>query len=376
MNIDELWDVFSPPVALWARKHLRLEFSTNMLFPTAGTVLTPTGYRIMIHPDFAVGGRHTRLVLLHELSHIFRGDCINQERMKDPLLYNYAEDAIINQHLPKGVVKEIDQLQYFSLAKEIDLPTNYIVSTQMLYERLKSLQKKGSCSCGGHSTKGNKGKCEEAHVRTILSARGEVQKELEAETGAGFSRFTRAAGDTASRGAQVEAPAPLPIALPNQILRNLKRFFGTRKRVRSWCRPGRVPLLRGSIFEPKYHLLVAIDVSGSCVSSWPQLGGAAAYLAKRHNVDVSVFDTKAIKTKSLTNLPIFGGGTLIQPVFDLFRQGKYDALIVLTDGQLYDWPTDLQIIPKEPIVWIVINGELGSIQLRDVDTMIALEISK
>ncbi len=372
MNIEDLWDVFPPTVAMWARRNIRLEFSTNMTFPTATTRLTPTGYQIIIHPDFAIGGEHTKLVLLHELSHIFRGDCVNKERMKDPLLYNYAEDAIINQHLPQGVVKEIDNLQYFSLAEKIDLPTNYIVSTQVLYEKLKSLQKKGNCSCGGHSTKGNTEKCEEAHARTILSARGEVQRELEKETGASFSRFTHTAGNTTSGGAKVEIPEPLPVALPNQILRNLKNFFGTRKRSRSWRRPGRVPLLRGSIFEPKYHLLVAIDVSGSCVSFWPQLGGAAAYLAKRHSVDISVFDTKAIKTKSLTNLPIFGGGTLIQPVFDLFRQGKYDALIVLTDGQLFDWPKTETIL-NNPIVWIVIDGELNSIELRDIDTVIALE---
>ena len=32
-------------------------------------------------------------------------------------------------------------------------------------------------------------------------------------------------------------------------------------------------VLRGSAFEPKYKLLVAVDVSGSCTSAWPTLGG-------------------------------------------------------------------------------------------------------
>ena len=134
-------------------------------------------------------------------------------------------------------------------------------------------------------------------------------------------------------------------------------------------------MLRGSSYEPRYKLLVAVDVSGSCTAAWPVLGGACTYLHTHHALDMCVFDTQAVKTKSLTNLPVFGGGTLIVPVFELFARGKYDALIVLTDGELFDWP-GVNKLPNVPIIWVVINGSLGCIRLRSGDAMIPISTEK
>ena len=369
MNLEELWNSFPKTVAVWARHMIQMEVDTT--FPTAYTQLRPDGYHVHINPDFPKTESELHTLLLHELSHIFRADCLRKEEDKQTM--NIAADCLINHNLNHVNVEKMKGPQYVPVAEELKLPTNYLIPTIILYNALKKKKKKDiKCLCAGFDSKGDNKDCATAHADTIISARGEVARELEKELSKLGVNLRSLAGNHRSSHTKVEAPDPLPLALPNQILKKLKSLNGASQRVRNWKRPGRVELLRGTCYAPRYKLLIAIDVSGSCVPYWMQLGGTAAYLRSRHSVDLSIFDSRAFKTKSLSELKIFGGGTCIQPVFELFNQGRYDALIVLTDGELFDWP-GAKGLPRAPIIWIIPGGELHAVKLRNGDALIPLE---
>lgn len=376
MTLEELWDALPLPVATWGRHMIQMEWAPPSLDELGGVYLAPDGYHLIVNKD-KIKAATAPTFLLHELAHIFRGDCLRKE--KHPKLMNLAADCLINHNLDRDDIEKLGGVFYIPFAKELDLPTNYLVSTHVLYDAMVKMGDQyrkdhpQGCMFGEVSQRGDPTDCETAHADTVLSARGAVLQELEKAIGGKLEGLALQAGNNNSSGRKVRAPEPLPLALSDQIIRKLKSLTGTSQRVRSWRRPGRVEVLRGSAFEPKYKLLVAVDVSGSCISAWPTLGGVCAYLCKRHSVDMCVFDTEACKTKSLTDLPIFGGGTLIQPVFALLNRGKYDALIVLTDGELFDWPGEAGL-PDVPIIWIVLNGRLGCVKLRDKDVMIPISI--
>ncbi len=375
MNVEELWNSFPPAVGIWARHMVHATVDTE--FPTAYVQLCPDGYHMHINPNSTHNISELHTLLLHELSHIFRGDCLREE--KDKEVMGITTDCIINHNLNHEDVAAMGGCQYVPVAVQVKLPTDYLVPTLVLYDALRKLKKKQrkgiKCLCDGFGKKGRKKDCSTAHADLIISARGKVMKDLKKEMKGISEKRLRLVGNATSSRAKVEAPDPLPLALPNQILKKLKSVNGSSMRQRSWKRPGRVELLRGISYTPRYKLLIAIDVSGSCVQFWKQLGGTAAYLRSRHAVDLSIFDTKAYLTKSLSELEVFGGGTLIQPTFELFKRGRYDALVVLTDGMLFDWPATKEL-PNAPIVWIIPGGNLEAVKLRDNDRLIPLGIEK
>ena len=170
MTLEELWAAFPLPVAMWARHMIQIEWTEEI--DTGGVYLAPDGYHLLVNEKFAKK-KTAATFLLHELAHIFRGDCLRET--DHPKIMNRAADCVINHNLNHADTEEMHGLQYIPHAKRLNLPTNYLVSTRVLYDamvRAGDQDPTGSgCMFGEVGQRGNKQDCETAHADTTLSAR-------------------------------------------------------------------------------------------------------------------------------------------------------------------------------------------------------------
>jgi hypothetical protein len=158
-------------------------------------------------------------------------------------------------------------------------------------------------------------------------------------------------------------------ARPSPLAEVLRRLAGhqrrlAQRRTRTWLRPGRMPgLVRGVTRPPVLHVLLALDVSGSTAAIEPILAGvlAAVQHDQRYAVDWAVWaDSAATCPPPPAPRPDVGGGTCIRSLAELVRQraDAWDVVIVGTDGEVADWPSQaptaapwIVVAPLRPPRW-------------------------
>jgi hypothetical protein len=347
------------------------------LVTVAGVRATGSGYEMVFGDKYFESDPYQqKTVVLHELSHIFRGDCLLflKDNKLDTMRWNVSADCLINEGLPKQHIKDLQGVLYYDGIQTIKpgvLPEQWLPPTRTIYDALE--QEEGGEGYGSGSQKngldelmrpeGDASELRKVHARIVLEAREALEG---CEEGKKLLLGSHYSLVKASSTRHVES-VPTPIPLASILLRKLTGVRnGSRELVRTYRRPGRVELLRGSARLPRLSVLAAIDVSGSCTSLVPQFVGAGAWLGRRHSVELCMFDTEVHKFSSDVS---YGGGTCFRPVWEYAQAGKYDAILMLSDGEA----GDIKPHPKVPVIWVVPESHNRQLHLRPgMDSVIVM----
>jgi predicted metal-dependent peptidase len=140
----------------------------------------------------------------------------------------------------------------------------------------------------------------------------------------------------------------------------------------------------GRMLKERYIITVAVDVSASVLSrpgALEKAFGGIESLLKKYTIELVCLDEqlfvpkkengflsrdlslssrfrysrgdwKLIKTGS-------GGATFFAPLFNTYMTGHKEALLVITDGQIYDLP---QLKKYTPTLWVITTDEGGSFE--------------
>ena len=121
-------------------EYIETQNCTSNGVPTAGT----NGKTIYYHPDIDKLSEKQQLFLFaHEICHV-AFEHKKRGEGKDPKIWNYATDAVINAHLKKDGLELIDNV--------VDLPWAIKYDAEEVYERLlkKSKKNEEEFKNGGH----------------------------------------------------------------------------------------------------------------------------------------------------------------------------------------------------------------------------------
>jgi len=329
----------------WLLRNLKVIETTDDL---VGVALTDRGYILALGSQIdSYNDEQAKIVLLHEIAHVLRGDCLGDGDV-DPGLANIAKDSIINcgfpdfkSHFPSGPP------YYWDLAKEYDeLPSDMIPGWKLIYDVLKknSPPMMVSFDAAPQNKTSSRKKAEQIHAKVVLEAR-----KVEALKKLGAGPLVKGAYQGRVKG----QPLPPWARLLNKITRKVrKNGFGSLVHVRTYNRPGRVEGLRGVARQPRLTIEVILDVSGSCSALEPVFRGLAQTLKRHYNVRLGVFANQFAEIKRAGEVPEVGGGTEIRPVMEALDKIRPDLAIILTDGDFFD-ALELPTCP----VWFVIYGD-------------------
>lgn len=354
-NTMAAWNMLPNSVAQWALRNIQIEWTTDM--PTAAAGLTRSGYKVFINPEYwdkLPFDEDRRCLLIHEISHILRGDCLvglnekDSDEKHNPMVANLAMDAIINQN--QVMHRSSDENGWLRLGNSKDrLGFDLTMETFSWQFTYNEIMKKATENGGGGGGQGqtddapfaedglSKGDAQKEHAKTVLDARDAVKgTELE---GAVRGHFCYNAGNNAGGRQKIDLPPALGVSIPD-LIANKVRSIGQKVKVRSFRREGVVSGLKGVSRQPKAKVLVALDVSGSCTGYWPLVGGAAARMRKMFDVELCTFSDHCAKFVPGMEIDNWNGGTLFQPVLEYAERVKADILVVVTDGELYDFQGD------------------------------------
>lgn len=313
---------------------------------TSWVALTDDGYTVHLgtHMD-DYNDRQVKIIMLHEIAHILRGDCLTRAPKEDKKICNIAHDCIINAGFPDFPEQFPGRPYYWDFAAQYDeLPSTHIPGWKIIYEVLKkhspSVQ---PFDMGPQNEAKDRKKAEQAHAKAVLEAR-----EISSLQELGAGSLVR----TCSKGKVAVQPLPAWSRLIERIARKVKRNgFGSLVHVRTWNRPGRVKGLRGAARQPRLTIFLVLDVSGSCASLEPVFRGLATTLKRTYNVRLGVFANSFATISHPGEVPSVGGGTEIRPVMAALNRLRPDLAIILTDGEFFDELT----LPSCP-VWFVLYG--------------------
>jgi len=329
----------------WLLRNVKLRETSD---PMTGVTLTDDGYVIFLGSELDEWtDPQVRIVLLHEIAHILRGDCLSLKENVDHHLSNIAQDSVINVGFPEFKAQFPDGRPYYwDFAAQYDeLPSTYIPGWKVIYEVLKkhSPPTNPFDKSPGNSAK-DREKAEQAHAKAVLEAR-----EIPSLRNLSASSLV----PTCSRGKVAIQPLPAWSRLVEKVARKVKRNgFGSLVHVRTWNRPGRAKGLRGAARQPRLTIFLVLDVSGSCASLEPVFRGLATTLKRAYNVRLGVFANSFATISRPDEVPPVGGGTEIRPVMAALDHLKPDLAIILTDGDFFDELT----LPRCP-VWFVLYGD-------------------
>ena len=315
--------------------------------PLTGVSLGDNGYTIFLGSDLdQYDDAQTRIVMLHEIAHVLRGDCLTHGQGRDHELINVAHDSIINAGFPgfKTLFPSGPPYYWDFAAMYDELPSTYIPGWKIIYEVLKKHSPPVEpFDMAPQNNAKDREKAEQAHAKVVLEAR-----EIPSLKDLGASSLVR----TCAKGKVAVQPIPAWARLMERIARKVKRNgFGSLVHVRTWNRPGRVKGLRGAARQPRLTIFLVLDVSGSCQALEPVFRGLAATLKRSYNVQLGVFANSFATISHPDEVPSVGGGTEIRPVMAALDRLKPDLAIILTDGDFFDELT----LPSCP-VWFVLYG--------------------
>ena len=362
MSIDYYFNVLQPEFKVWAVKHIK-EVKLSSEVQTAGVQLTEKGYILHLSEKaFNLKGKTRAALLMHELSHVWRGDCLVKD--VNPKVWNIAADAAINFKLNSKDFESLKEafgggVDWEELKKDFEKVQPKIPpSTQVIYDLLleKGVTGEGSEDHFLLST-GDENECAKHHVRAILDAPNVgASLSIKTEVRKGFTITPKS--------------EPRVLQALRMVLQTLQpRYGATLARTRSWMREGRTPCMRGHVTAPRYRVACLVDVSGSMSNLIPQVIGIAAGMNRETDCRIMLWASSAAWISSPRESPNVGGGTDINAALTLSREWKPDSLIVLTDGCFFE---AAQVENLPPIIWVLTLDERQALSLRGKDRVVKL----
>mgnify|MGYP003642670450 FL=1 len=319
--------------------------------PTAGVSKHGIGIQLSINPTFFndLNDKHRIGLLKHELLHVSFGHMVMRDLYSNHKLFNIAADLEINQYidddyLPEGGLK----LDTFP---ELNLPKK--AGTKEYYKLLEEAQENGQSpsldnlmnqmdgdSQYDHQTWDEFDDLSEADKKLVQKQVEHQLKETAEQTEKKSGNIPGELADLIKRLRHIE-PASF------DWKGYLKRFVGnstityTKKLRRKFNK--RYSANPGLKIKFKNNILVGVDTSGSVSNDeLKEFMNELTHMHKTgHEITVAQCDTQINSVEKFNprkDWNIKGrGGTIFQPVIDLFneKKGLYTALIYLTDGEAY-----------------------------------------
>lgn len=359
----------TPSVAFFAALLLQLETIEDESIPTACT----NGLEIRYNPNFFLSLNHEERIflILHEVLHVAYSHVLRRHN-RNPLIWNFATDYVINDYLNQQGFKIIkgalydkkfqgqlsEQVYEYLLQhaeehpQDFNADLDYSASENKSPEELKELAKQ-------HKQLLSQAK---ALAEMMHKGIGQLPQDLARELDKLFN----------------------PKLSWNVILRRFLQEVS--KNDYTWMKPNLNYLSHGLIIpslhsEGLSYLDFVIDVSGSISSKeFNQFVSEVGYIIKQFNpkqIGVMQFDYIVQDYSIITNLNQLkqikfkgGGGTDIYPVLKQTNTHNCKAVIILTDG--YFEYTNIQ--SNKPIIWCVYNNpsfkpKIGSVIHFEKDTL-------
>ena len=318
--------------------------------PTAGVSPKGIGVQLSVNPEFFMNlpDKHQIGLLKHELLHVSFGHMTMKDRFENFKLFNIAADIEINQYIDEDYLPEGGlTLETFA---DLKLPTR--AGTKVYYDLLHQACEDGTCEALNAVLSKMDGDSQYDHETwkefDDLSEADKklVQKQIE-------HQLKETADQTEKRRGSI------PGELAGMIERlthieppsfdwkgYLKRFVGnstvsyTKKLRRKFNK--RYSGSPGLKIKFKNHICVGVDTSGSVSNNeLKEFMNELTHMHKTgHKITVVQCDTQIVSIEEFNprkDWEIKGrGGTEFQPVIDHYNEnGKYTALIYLTDGECY-----------------------------------------
>lgn len=307
------------------------------------------------HYQIALGALYDRLqspearaaLMLHELHHVLRGDCLVRVERRD--LANVAMDACIHDVLHHryfaALGRECEALGVRPVtwallyARHPDLPP-VGAGWRAIYDYLLAHEDDAGQAAGDEAIEGDDdmtgdGSVTRAqHAATAAKARQAIREAAQdalEDWREALQATAKSIGiDLGASGCDVpESPPIMPDPRLSALLAALRagERGATLVRARTYTRPGRVPGLRGTARQPRARVAVAIDCSGS-MDAWIAAASALADgLRKTHDVALVRW-----ADRWATDSADVGGGTRVACLLKCPHVMRADLAIVVTDG--------------------------------------------
>lgn len=318
--------------------------------PTAGVSKHGIGVKLSINPDFfdSLNDKHQIGLIKHEVLHISFGHLVLRDKYPDHKLFNIAADIEINQYIADDYLPEGGlTLETFS---DLDLPKK--AGTDTYYKLLQEAKEEGSCDALNNVLDEMNGDSQYDHQTW-----DEFDDLTEADKKLVQKQIEHQLKETAETTEKRRGTIPGELAGLIERLTNieppkfnwkafLRRFVGnstisyTKKLRRKYNK--RYNANPGLKIKFKNHVCVGVDTSGSVSNDeLKEFMSELVHMHKTgHKITVVQCDTQINSVEEFNpkkDWEIKGrGGTSFQPVIDHYNNnGRYTALIYLTDGEAY-----------------------------------------
>jgi len=318
--------------------------------PTAGVSPKGIGVQLAVNPEFFMNlpDKHQIGLLKHELLHVSFGHMTMKDRFPNFKLFNIAADIEINQYISQDYLPEGGlTLETF---KDLALPTK--AGTTEYYRLLEQALEDGTCdalnnvmqqmdgdSPYDHKTWKEFDDLSEADKKLVQKQIEHQLKETAEQTEKRRGIIPGELAGMIERLTHIEPPS-------FDWKGYLKRFVGnstisyTKKLRRKFNK--RYSGNPGLKIKFKNHICVGVDTSGSVSNDeLKEFMNELTHMHKTgHKITVVQCDTQINSVEDFNprkDWEVKGrGGTEFQPVIDHYnKNGKYTALIYLTDGECY-----------------------------------------
>lgn len=302
-------------------------------------------------------------VILHEISHVLRGDLTLVENKQNTFLRNIAQDAVINHVLGEYrplIEKDLEELNsqlvwYDELLKEEIVKGNFPSCPPgwlKIYEYLEKNQSAVNRIFDIVEAADEGGKQIDKQELKEL----EAKVYIDIKTNEGLEEFAKNVGKQEMRKhlTKIECSV-LKIPTLEKILEAVRfmNIRGERKPEFSYKYPGRVPGLRGRVLFPRPSIGIGIDVSGSFEHKKELAISLARALSLDNDVTGYVWSDSCEKVNlgKIVNAPYVGGGTVVNSI--LAKCIQHDLMIIITDGLFSESPEEMKFTSNLPIIYVL-----------------------
>lgn len=370
-----------------------IEYSSNYLFyahmigqcsvkisdvpAPAGVAYNIDHYDLYINPDiFSEYSLEERLFILkHEMMHILYNH-VSRKDDRDHTLWNYATDCAINQfdtlgHVPEKCVTPRSMGDYLGKLVPSNESAEYYYS---MFEENGGDQQDSDSDGSGSDSQNNQQDPDKPEILDNHDLWEESIGDEELQNDITKKMIEKAQEETLKNNGRVPKQVSEALELFSRkstvswkkLLRNTvgNKKTNTRKTIMRQDRrfPKRKDL-KGNVKDRTFELLVIADVSASMSEcALLETLSEVKHICKMTNSNLNLIqvDTVAYPPEKFTSKTKIiqrkgQGGTLLNPALEMAKENKlgYNAVLVLTDGYLFDSDIQKFIELNKKVIWLI-----------------------